>query len=84
MENCPLQRAVGLTRQAGGERIDGAALDAPALFVGLAAVEARDLPGDRTVGDAGGDDVGGDVCGILHVVRDRRHGIFASAEARWG
>ena len=71
----------GADGQAGGERIDGAAFDSPALFVGLAAVEARDFPGDGSVGDAGGDDVGGDVGGILHVVRDRRDGIFGGRGA---
>src|SRR5207248_3043893 len=50
--------------------IHGAPVDVPACLIGLTSVESRGLQSDFAVRDASGEDVVGDVSGILPVVTD--------------
>ena len=57
-----------------------ALVDIPAVFVGLAAVEAGGLDARDAVGQAGGGDIIGDVRGILLMMAERGQRIF---RCRW-
>lgn len=70
-----------LDGEARGPRIDGAGIDVPAGLIGLAAVKSAGLDTENSIGSAEGDDVSGDVSGILGVVAERGDGIFGCGNA---
>src|SRR5439155_10394499 len=66
--------------EAGGVAVDCVAvegwLELPALFAGFAAVEAGLFEAEAAPGEAGGEDVEGDVGGVLLVVAESGDGVF--------
>ena len=85
MEYWPVRSGVGLIVRRVDTGVDGVAvgagLEGPAMFVGLAAVEAGELDARDAVGEAAGEDVEGDVGGVFLVVAERGDGIFAGGLA---
>ena len=65
------------------QRIERAEVEVRTLFIGLAAVEDRQLPFPSPVVDTGGDHPEGDVRGVEPVVRDGRNRVGDRRGAMW-